>query len=268
MSEPLKEFNAFLSQARQAGVLNATLVRAGGPSHVESFLRKLCSVLSRAASKTNVTVNTVNREGLDKGAHAEHVHDVMALGWPVSDNLTKFAALHDVGQHAFNVLLAAGPGKGGGLAGAALVMAKGISSELAWSADSVFSKSFADCYAVLLCSEIEGPEKALAMAEDAYSARAASGDFNRFSTYANSCDTQDALQFVLEDLRSKIAAPVDSARLHGRALDLAAQGAGAWMHRHGVSRDRALALSEFVRNVSEVFASHANVSGAIPRPRC
>ena len=266
MSNAMVEFNEFLVQSRNNGSLMATIVNAGSSTQVETFLVKLNNLLSRASSKIQVIATKIDRPGSEKGSHASLVSDVMATSWRPADNLSRFAALHDVGQHVFHELLAATPGKGGGLAGATLLKGNISDKDLVWSVDSVFAKSFADAYAILFMQQMEGSELALAMAEDALAARNSSGDFTVFSTNSNSYDSQAALRFIIDDIEKSVPIPTDAISLGCRALELAAHGTGEWLNRNGIPLSKALALSKYLNFVSQAISEQGNISGGIHKP--
>lgn len=294
MTVAMPKFNAFLDSARQSGTLQATLVPAGGLPHIDIFFRKLANVMSRLASKVHLSVTTTERPGFEKGEYATLVHSLLvsylgkmpasttapvgvfgtspkasALDAAVASlpavNLEAFSVLHDAGQHVFDEMLASCPGKGSALAGSAVLMARGIDTELAGSIDSVFSKSFADTYAVLYRASVDGNQAAIEMAEDAYAARASSGDFQNFSTYAGSCDTMDALEIVISDLLEEAPMPVGDDALRMRTLEVAIQGAGEWLYRHGVGLARAQALSEFLETITHAFMHRTPPQNPNPR---
>lgn len=261
----LTEFNGFIHRSRIVGQLDVTLYRAAGPSHVDIFLHKLDTLLGRAKEQNPLRKRVSTNLEVEKGGHAHLVFDAMRSGCGNMDTLTLFSGLHDAGQHAFNELFAQAPGKGGGVAGAALAMAKGIPSELILSVDSVFSHSFADAHALYTYAIIKDPSSALAMAEQAKLARRVGGDFDVHSTYINSVDTSDTLLAVTQCLMFNFEVSEESLSLNQRALNTAIEGVGKWLIRHNVSPARSMALSEFLHTVTAGLSSASRATSS-PTP--
>ncbi len=253
----MNTLNDFLNQATASGGLAVTHVRSvGATPAVEPFVHKLLRVVRDVAPATVVSLDVVNRTadpamGRERGVHAKLAAQAMWRPWPTGQtNLDIFAALHDVGRHAYQQWLQRTPGEGIAVAGAVLALAKGSPAPVQRAVDAVFLNSYADAYALFVRAQFDGNEAAISMGQEALDMRAASGDFTHFSTARFSTDTQAALAHSIARLRN--GAELETPEIE--AMKAAHAGTGAWMAKHGVGLSRAKALTEFIRGVTEAFA--------------
>lgn len=276
--------NSFLNKARETGQLDVTPARLGGPTPVvDIFASKLIAVIRNLAPEVKVTLNSpVNIKSRVAQPGAIDARPSL-MTWSMAVNnaapdllagavapapsasfttemLDEYAALHAASHQAYGERMQNAPASGFGLAAGVIGNnVRGVSIDgvgFSRCVDSVFMNSYAEAFAVTSFARRHGSKMALELIEAVRNVRSTTGEFDRYSSFPQSFDTEHALGNLAMELRNgAVYGKLGRDDLVAHAMSVAASSVGAWMTKHGANPDVAEGLVDRIDMASKGLAT-------------